>query len=205
MLLKWLVFPYFRFLNTTDIYTAPVIPTVTYYGRELVYGIDFTTSISKEGKTSNVTVSAKTGGDYYGSETFTGVNVQSISTWADLKTLLANSSKTRHITLETTYDINAMQCDIGTIENFKKIDNPHTWTYEFDYTLNEGIEHSETLSDTYDSQNYFYIHNNINEPLNLDISTYKSSLSVSINSSTAFLISIIISKILLPSKYLLRL
>ena len=91
-------------INGTDIYTDPVIPTVTYYGRELVYGTDFTTSISKEGKTSNVTVSAKSGGDYYGSETFTGINVQSISTWADLKTLLANSSKTRHITLNNDFE-----------------------------------------------------------------------------------------------------
>lgn len=90
-------------INTTDIYTDPVIPTVTYYGRELVYGVDFTTSVSKEGKASNVTVSAKSGGDYYGSETFTGINVQSISTWADLKNLLANSSKTRHITLNKDY------------------------------------------------------------------------------------------------------
>lgn len=93
-------------INGTDIYTDPVIPTVTYYGRELVYGIDFTTSISKEGKTSNVTVSAKSD-DYYGSETFTGINVQSISTWADLKTLLANSSKTRHITLNKDYTAGA--------------------------------------------------------------------------------------------------
>lgn len=93
-------------INGTDIYTAPVIPTVTYYGRELVYGIDFTTSISKEGKTSNVTVSAQSD-DYYGSETFTGVNVQSISTWAELKTLLANSSKTRHITLNKDYTAGA--------------------------------------------------------------------------------------------------
>ncbi len=45
---------------------------------------------------------------------------------------------TRHFTLNSIYDINAFQCDIGTIENFKKIDNPHDWTYEFDYTLPEG-------------------------------------------------------------------
>ena len=90
-------------INGTDIYTDPVIPTVTYYGRELVYGKDFTTSISKEGKTSNVTVSAKSGGDYYGSETFTGINVQSISTWAELKALLDNNSQTRHITLNKDY------------------------------------------------------------------------------------------------------
>ena len=94
-------------INGTDIYTDPVIPTVTYYGRELVYGVDFTTSVSKEGKANNVTVSAKSGGDYYGSETFTGVNVQSISTWADLKTLLANDSKTRHITLNKDYTAGA--------------------------------------------------------------------------------------------------
>ena len=49
-------------------------------------------------------------------------------------------NKTRHFTLNTKYDINAFQCDIGTIENFKKIDNPNNWTYEFDYTLTEGID-----------------------------------------------------------------
>ena len=49
-------------------------------------------------------------------------------------------NKTRHFTINTTYDINAFQCEIGTIENFKKIDNPHDWTYEFDYILPEGID-----------------------------------------------------------------
>ena len=48
--------------------------------------------------------------------------------------------KTRHLVIDTKYDINAMQCEIGTIENFKKIDNPDHWTYEFDYTLNEGMD-----------------------------------------------------------------
>ena len=46
--------------------------------------------------------------------------------------------KTRHIIYTTSYDINAMECELGTIENFKKIDYNNTWTYEFDYTLNEG-------------------------------------------------------------------
>ena len=48
--------------------------------------------------------------------------------------------KTRHLVIDTKYNINAMQCEIGTIENFKKIDNPDHWTYEFDYTLNEGMD-----------------------------------------------------------------
>lgn len=46
----------------------------------------------------------------------------------------------RHISLNTKYNINAMQCELGTIENFKKTDNPNDYTYEFDYTLNEGID-----------------------------------------------------------------
>lgn len=90
-------------INTTDIYTAPIIPAVTYYGKELVYGKDFTTSISKEGKTNNVIVSAMSD-DYFGSETFTGINVQSISTWKELKDLLEDSSKTRHITLNNDFE-----------------------------------------------------------------------------------------------------
>jgi hypothetical protein len=48
--------------------------------------------------------------------------------------------KTKHIGITTTYDINAMECDLGTIDNFKKIDNNVSWTYEFDYTLNDGID-----------------------------------------------------------------
>ena len=46
--------------------------------------------------------------------------------------------KTKHMSITTTYDINAMECELGTIENFKKIDNNTSWTYEYDYTLNEG-------------------------------------------------------------------
>ena len=48
--------------------------------------------------------------------------------------------KTKHMSITTTYDINAMECDLGTIENFKKIDNNVSWTYEYDYTLNDGID-----------------------------------------------------------------
>ena len=47
-------------------------------------------------------------------------------------------NKSRHFTLNTIYDINAFECDLGTIENFNKVDNPNNWTYEFDYTLTEG-------------------------------------------------------------------
>jgi hypothetical protein len=46
----------------------------------------------------------------------------------------------KHITYTTTYDINAMECENGKIENFKKIDNNVSWTYEFDYTLTEGTD-----------------------------------------------------------------
>ena len=49
------------------------------------------------------------------------------------------------------------------------------------FTLNEGIEHSETLSDTYDSQNYFYIHNNINEPLNLEVNILNGEVDIFID------------------------
>ena len=48
--------------------------------------------------------------------------------------------KTNHMSYTTTYNINAMECEHGTIENFKKIDNNTSWTYEFDYTLNEGTD-----------------------------------------------------------------
>ena len=48
--------------------------------------------------------------------------------------------KKRHIELKSDYDINAMQCETGILENFKKEDNGKIWVYEFDYTLNEGID-----------------------------------------------------------------
>ena len=48
--------------------------------------------------------------------------------------------KTRHFTINSIYDINAFQCDLGTISNFKKVDNPTNWTYEFDYVLSEGTD-----------------------------------------------------------------
>lgn len=89
-------------LNTTDIYTNPVKPTVTYYGRELVYDTDFTTKLEEVGNTYNAIVSAKSS-NYYGSETISGINVADISTWSDLNTLLGSGLKTRHITLGQDY------------------------------------------------------------------------------------------------------
>lgn len=89
-------------LNTTDIYTNPVKPTVTYYGKELVYDTDFTTKLEKVGNTYNAIVRAKSS-NYYGSETISGINVADISTWSDLQALLGNSTKARHITLGQDY------------------------------------------------------------------------------------------------------
>ena len=49
------------------------------------------------------------------------------------------------------------------------------------FTLNEGVEHSETLSDNYDYQNYFYIHKDINEPLNLEVNILNGEVDVFID------------------------
>ena len=42
------------------------------------------------------------------------------------------------------------------------------------FTLYEVIEHSETLSNKYFYQNYWYIHNDLNENFHLDINTFPS-------------------------------
>ena len=49
------------------------------------------------------------------------------------------------------------------------------------FTLNEGIEHSETLSEKYDYQNYFYIHKDINNPLSLELNILNGQVDVFIN------------------------
>ena len=49
------------------------------------------------------------------------------------------------------------------------------------FTLNEGVEHSVTLSDQYYYQDYFYIHKNISEPLNIDINILNGEVDVFID------------------------
>lgn len=49
------------------------------------------------------------------------------------------------------------------------------------FTLNEGVEHSATLSDQYNYQDYFYIHKNISEPLNIDINILNGEVDVFID------------------------
>ena len=49
------------------------------------------------------------------------------------------------------------------------------------FNLNEGIEHSETLSDKYDYQDYYYIHKDINNPLNLEINILNGEVDVLID------------------------
>ena len=46
------------------------------------------------------------------------------------------------------------------------------------FTLNEGVEHSETLTDNYYYQDYFYIHRNINDPLNIEVNVLNGEVDV---------------------------
>ena len=46
------------------------------------------------------------------------------------------------------------------------------------FTLNEGIENSETLSEQYDYQDYFYIHKDIKNPFNLEINVLNGEVDV---------------------------
>ena len=49
------------------------------------------------------------------------------------------------------------------------------------FSLNEGVEHSETLSDKYEYQDYYYIHKDINNPLNLEVNTLNGEVDVFID------------------------
>ena len=46
------------------------------------------------------------------------------------------------------------------------------------FILNEGVEHSVTLSDKYEYQEYFYIHRDINEPFNFEINVLNGEVNV---------------------------
>ena len=48
----------------------------------------------------------------------------------------------------------------------------------FPFTLNEGVENSATLSDKYDYQDYYYVHKDINNPLNLEINVLNGEIDV---------------------------
>ena len=52
----------------------------------------------------------------------------------------------------------------------------------YPFTLNEGVEQSQTLSEQYNYQNYFYIHTNINNPLNLELNVLSGEIDVFISS-----------------------
>jgi len=95
-------------LNTTDIYTLPLKPTVTYYGKELVNGTDYIIEVKKNGDKYNVTISARSE-NYHGSELIAGITVMDISDWSGLQSLLGNSTKARHITLNTDYKADAKE------------------------------------------------------------------------------------------------
>ena len=50
------------------------------------------------------------------------------------------------------------------------------------FALNEGVVQSQTLSEQYNHQNYFYIHTNINNPLNLELNVLSGEIDVFISS-----------------------
>ena len=51
----------------------------------------------------------------------------------------------------------------------------------FPFTLNEGVEQSLTITEKYNYQDYFYIHKNINNPLNLELNVLNGEIDVFIN------------------------
>ncbi len=89
-------------LNAIDIYTLPIRPTVTYYGKTMVEDTDYTVETIGENGVYDVTISAKSH-EYAGSTTVQGITVAEMASWGDLKTLLANGTVTRNITLNTDY------------------------------------------------------------------------------------------------------
>ncbi len=46
------------------------------------------------------------------------------------------------------------------------------------FTLNEGVEHSETLNNEYSYQSYFYIHKDINNPFNLEVNILNGEVNI---------------------------
>ena len=49
------------------------------------------------------------------------------------------------------------------------------------FTLNEGIEHSETINEKYDYQDYFYVHKDINNPFSLEVNILNGEVDVFID------------------------
>ena len=49
------------------------------------------------------------------------------------------------------------------------------------FTLNEGVEHSETITEKYNYQDYFYIHKDINNPLNIELNVLYGEVDVFIS------------------------
>ena len=52
----------------------------------------------------------------------------------------------------------------------------------YPFTLNEGVEQSQTLSEQYNYQHYFYVHTNINNPLSVEINILSGEIDVFISS-----------------------
>ena len=49
------------------------------------------------------------------------------------------------------------------------------------FTLNEGLEHSETITEKYNYQDYFYIHKDIDNPFNLELNILNGEVDVFIH------------------------
>ena len=77
-------------LNTTLYYGTPN-PTVTYYGKQLVKGTDYTVTIDTTSVVNKIMITGA--GDFTGSYTKTGVTINAaVRNWANLKTALSNST-----------------------------------------------------------------------------------------------------------------
>ena len=49
------------------------------------------------------------------------------------------------------------------------------------FSLNEGVEHSETITEQYNYQDYFYIHKDVNNPFNLELNVLNGEVDIFIN------------------------
>ena len=93
--------------------------------------------------------------------------------------------------LNETYYILVMKDELDEIENLEQgfdLENKALMIYYIGVTqegipfnLYEGIEYSETLSEKYKQQNYFYIHYNLKESFILDIMILNGDVNVYIN------------------------
>ena len=92
-------------INTTNIYTWPLNPTVKFFGRTLVKDVDYTIDGKDNGDgTYKIWIYAASNA-YYGTLTVDNVHVNDVSSWSGLNSLLSSTgTQTKYITLDKDYE-----------------------------------------------------------------------------------------------------